>query len=161
MRLRKPFFLQKRRHYSSIPGKRLPVLDGFEKTLIRVMMLSVVALSLFQIISSTNPVSFYLKMAGEIDTPAFYDIQDINTSGDQDKKTVTVSFTVNPESSVLVKENENVLGIIKKELKLHIVPGTVQLDARHIHQPVTVEMVVNEKKYSFSLNGDVKTFNVQ
>ncbi|NLI91733.1 MAG: hypothetical protein GX434_05850 [Peptococcaceae bacterium] len=125
------------------------------------MVLSVVVLALFQISTVTDPVSFYLKIAGEIDSPAFKYDQYINTADEQGKKTITLYFTVNPESSVIVKQNENVVGIIKNETKMNVEPGTVQLDARHIHQPVTVDIIVNDKKHSIQLNGNIKSFDVQ
>jgi hypothetical protein len=154
---KKPRYRSKRR----TGGKRFSLASGMEKTLIRVMAFSVVVLALFQATTMTNPVNFYLKFAGDIDTPAFQYSQYATDAKAQGQKPITLYFSVSPESSVLVKQNENVLGVIQDEAQIDVLPGTIQLDARHIHQPVTVDVIVNNQKQSIRLNGDTKNVNIQ
>jgi len=145
-----------------VNGKRFTPLFGLERKLIRVMVICTVLLSIFQITTVTDPVDFYLKIAGDIDSPAFkYDqyVND-NPSIGQQEKTIRLCFSVHPESAVFVLQNEKNIGTIEKDTELDVAPGTVVLDARHIPYPVVVDVVLNEKKHQIELNGDMKSFEI-
>lgn len=145
-------------------NRRFSLMNGLERTLLRAMVFCAVLLAVFQLRSVTDPVDFYLKVAGDFDTPAFKyeqyaDDQQISTS--RNSKTISLYFQTEPESSVMVKQNEKTLGIIGKGVTLEVEPGTVYLDATHLVYPVTVQIVLNEKSHHLELNSDMKSFDIQ
>lgn len=144
-------------------GRRISLINRLEKLLLRFMVLGVVLLTVFQLRLVTNPVDFYLKVMGDFDSPAFkYEqyIEDNQTQG-KDNGLIGLYFQVTPESSVLVKQNEKVIGIIGKGISIEVEPGTVVLDATNIDYPVIVDIVLNEKSHQIELNQESKSFNIQ
>jgi len=141
-----------RRKYSRY---RSSMLEKIERTVIRLVIACTVLLALFQLRLITDPVDFYLKIAGDIDTPAFKYSQYV-----EDKK-ITLYFSTNPVSPVLVKQNGQTLGVIGQGLEIKVEQGQVELDASEINYPVTVDIIYNEKMQSLNLHGDVKSFTVK
>ncbi|NLM22022.1 MAG: hypothetical protein GX207_09820 [Peptococcaceae bacterium] len=137
-------------------GYRSSLLKKIEKVIIRVAIACTVLLALFQLRFITDPVEFYLKIAGDIDTPAFKYSQYV-----AEDKTVTLYFNTNPDSPVLVKQNGEILGVIGQGLEIKVKQGTVDLDASGIPYPVTVDIIYNEKKHSLNLHGNIKSFTLE
>jgi hypothetical protein len=132
------------------------LLNRIEKTIIRAIIACAVLLTLSQLTSLTNPVDFYLKIAGDIDTPAFKYSQYAD-----DTNKISLYFSTRPESPVLVKQNGETLGVIGKGKEIKVKRGAVDLDASDIAYPVTVDIIYNEKKYSIDLHGDIKSFQIE
>lgn len=125
----------------------------FERKLIRIMVVLTVLLGLFQFKTFTDPVTFYLKLSGELDTPAFkYDDQ---------TGTIMLTFQVSPEADIVLRQNNEDIGIIKDNKTALVQPGTVFLDATGVSYPVTVDIVLNSQHYPIQLDGDVKSFEVK
>jgi len=137
-------------------------LNRAEKILIRAMVLGAVLLTLFQFRAIVDPVDFYLKIAGDIDSPAFRYEDYVNSEfqGSAVNKHFTLDFQAKPQSPVLVKQNDQILGIIGNGLSLEVEPGTVYLDATNINYPVTVYIKFNGETYQIELNGDEKSFQI-
>lgn len=142
-------------------------LNRAEKVLLRVMVLGAVLLALYQFRVIVDPVDFYLKIAGDIDSPAFRYEDYINSENEGSTyrsstadKYFTLDFQVKPQSPVLVKQNEQILGIIGNGLSVQVEPGTVYLDATSIDFPVTVFIGFNGETYQLELNGDEKSFQI-
>ncbi len=134
-----------------------------EKVLLRVMVLSAVLLAVFQMKAIIDPVDFYLKIAGDIDTPAFqYDQHSGGAqSGDQTKH-IALTFETEPENApVAVYQNDTQLGLISRNKAINVEAGTVTLDAAQISYPVTVRIILNHNTYTINLNGDRQSFEVQ
>ena len=142
-----------RQKYST---RRVSFIGRIEKSVIRIMMICAVLLSLFQLKSITDPVEFYFKIAGEIDSPAFKYSQ----YGEQNKK-ISLYFSADPEGQVLVKQNDQTIGIIGKGINIEVDSGTVYLDASAVAYPVTVNIIYNGKSYPLELNGNIKSFDIQ
>jgi hypothetical protein len=163
MRLNRPWFGPKKMGIRRSTGRRSPLTGRLERNLIRGIVICTVILVVFQIFTFTDPVDFYLKIAGDIDSPAFkydeYVEQDVLT-GEQGKK-VSLNFQVEPDSAVVVKQNDKTIGILSNNTNLDVQPGTVYLDATHIPYPVTVNITLNDKKHRLQLNGDIKSFNIE
>ncbi|HHV63713.1 MAG TPA: hypothetical protein GXX46_01335 [Peptococcaceae bacterium] len=133
-----------------------------EKNLLRVMVLCAVLLAVFQLKSFTNPVDFYLKVMGDLDSPAFK-YEEYISGGKSEKgqgKTISLYLQSEPASPVIVKQNEKNLGTIGRGLTIEAEPGTVYLDASHLAYPVTVEIILNDKSYYLELDRDIKSFEI-
>lgn len=147
------------------PRRRtLSIAGRFENLLIKGMIICTVFLALFQMQSITNPVDFYLKIAGDIDTPAFnYDEYANEGTMDtgQNAKVIKIYFQAEPVSSVLVVQNGKTLGEVGSGISLYVQPGTVDLDATHLAYPVKVRMILNQKNYEVELNGNKKSIYIQ
>lgn len=160
----KRFLFQSKAARRRYPNRRSFLINGLEKTLLRAMILCAVLLAVFQLKSVTDPVDFYLKVAGDIDTPAFkYEqyVDDQQITSGRNSRTISLYFQAEPESSVMVKQNEKTLGIIGKGVTLEVQAGTVYLDATHLVYPVSVQIILNEKSHQLELNSDMKSFDIQ
>jgi hypothetical protein len=104
------------------------------------MIFCAILLTVFQLSSITDPVDFYLRMVGDIDSPAF------KYSEYADDNRMSLYFRVSPESEILVKQNDKTIGIIHNELRLDVRSGTVTLDGTSAGQPVIVEIVLAERE---------------
>lgn len=140
-------------------------LQRLEARVIRIMVLGVVLLAVFQMKAIMNPVDFYLKFSGDIDAPAFkyqYYIDEAFKEDNMRTESVKLTFVTIPENSpVKVWQNDKLVGIINRETKsFEIQPGSVSLDATEIAYPVTVEIVLNQTRYHLDLDGDSKSFDV-
>jgi hypothetical protein len=138
-------------------------LNRAEKTLLRAMVLGAVLLTLFQFRTIVDPVDFYLKIAGDIDFPAFKYEEYVNPEQESSaviNKCFVLDFQAKPESPVLVRQNDKVLGIIGNGLSLEVEPGTVYLDATSVDYPVTVFIKFNGEVYQIELNKDEKSFQI-
>lgn len=143
-------------------GRRLPFIKGLEKMLLRVMVLSVVLLSVFQLRTITDPVDFYLKVVGDFDTPAFkYEQYVSEDQAGGNNSLISLDFRTEPESPVVVKQNDKVLGVVGSGITLEVEPGTVLVDASHLSYPVTVQIILNEKNHFLELNSEAKSFDIQ
>jgi hypothetical protein len=144
--------------------KRNFFLNSFKKTLLRVMALCAVLLAVFQYRVIIDPVDFYLKVAGDLDSPAFkYEqyLDEKQIKSGQNTGTISLYFNAEPESAVMVKQNEEVIGVIGAGTSIEVEPGTIYLDATHLTHPVTVQIILNEKNYQIELNNDIKRFDIQ
>ncbi|KUO66369.1 MAG: hypothetical protein APF84_18265 [Gracilibacter sp. BRH_c7a] len=140
-------------------------LQRLEGRIIRIMVLGVVLLAVFQMKSVMNPVDFYLKFSGDIDAPAFKYQYYIDEGFKEDSKiieSVKLTFITIPENSpVKVWQDDELVGIINKDTEgFDIQPGSVSLDATDIPYPVTVEIILNQTRYHLELDGDRKSFDV-
>lgn len=145
--------------------QRTTFLQRLEGRIIRVMVLGVVLLAVFQMKSVMDPVDFYLKFSGDIDAPAFkyqYYIDEAFKEENKSIESVKLIFVTIPENSpVKVWQNDKLVGIINKDTEsFQIQPGSVSLDATEISYPVTVEIILNQTRYHLDLNGDSKNFDV-
>jgi hypothetical protein len=141
-----------------------PVFKNFPRMLLRVMVLCTAILAVFQLRVITDPVDFYLKVAGDFDSPAFqYEqyLDENQTKVGQNSGIISLYFYAKPEGAVMVKQNEEVIGVIGAGTKIEVKPGTIYLDARQLAYPITVNIVLNEKSYQIDLNKDVKCFDIQ
>lgn len=163
MRLNRPRFGPKKMGTRRWTSRRSSLTGRLEKNLIRGMVICTVILVVFQIFTFTDPVEFYLKIAGDIDSPAFkYDeYVDQNVLKDEQGKTISLNFQVEPESAVVVKQNDKTIGVLSNDINLDVQAGTVYLDATHIPYPVAVDITINNKKHRLQLNGDIKSFNIE
>ncbi len=146
--------------------QRVSFLQRLEGRIIRIMVLSVVLLALFQMKSVMDPVDFYLKFSGDIDAPAFkyqYYIDEAFKEDNKNNELVRLIFMTTPENSpVKVWQNDKLVGTISKDREsFELQPGSVSLDATEISYPVTVEIILNQTRYNLDLDGDSKSFDVQ
>lgn len=126
----------------------------FERKLIRIMVILTVLLGLFQFRTFADPVAFYLKLSGELDTPAFkYD--------ENQASTIMLTFRISPQAEVVLRQNDTNLGSIADNKSVQVQPGTVYLDATAVPYPVTIDIIHNRQHYSMQLEGDVKSFEVK
>lgn len=163
MRLNR-FFFRAQAARTKPAKRRFSLIDSLEKTLLRAMVFCAVLLAVFQLRSVTDPVDFYLKVAGDFDSPAFkYEQYTDNnqTSPAQNSRKISLYFQAEPESSVIVKQNGKTLGIIGTGVTIEVEPGTVSLDATNLGVPVTVQIVLNEKIHLVELNNEIKSFEIQ
>ena len=147
-------------------NKRRSFLQRVESRIVRIIVLGVVLLAIFQIKSVTNPVDFYLRFGGDIDSPAFkyqYYIDEEFKEGSKSIAPVGLTFITIPENSpVKVWQQDKLLGVVSKDMKnLEVEPGSVSLDATDISYPVTVEIILNQNRYRLDLDRDIKSFDVQ
>ncbi len=162
MRLKRPIRWNPKTTSSPYRKVKSMMMNRMESSLIRVMVLCTVLLVVFQMTTITDPIDFYLKVAGEIDSPAFkYDEYADQKNINGQSQNVSLYFLVDPDSLVVVKQNDKEIGMIKNETQLNVSPGTVYLDATDIPYPVVVEIVLNEKRYRVELDGDIKSFDLQ
>jgi len=131
-------------------------LSKTEKTIIRAIIICLVLLTVFQLKSVTDPVEFYLKIAGDIDSPAFKYDQYV-----QQSNKISVYFSSEPEAPVLVKQNEQILGTIGEGAEIKVESGTVCLDASNVPYPVVVNIICNGKNYSLRLESDKRSFTIE
>ncbi len=146
--------------------RNVSFLQRLEGRIIRIMVLSVVLLAVFQMKSVMNPVDFYLKFSGDIDAPAFkyqYYIDEAFKEDNKSIESIKLTFVTIPENSpVKVWQNNKLVGIINQDaVNFEIQPGSVYLDATEIAYPVTVEIILNQTRYHLDLDGDSKSFDVQ
>jgi len=141
-----------RRRYGYHPD---PLSKRLEKTAIRILIALTVILVLFQIKTITDPVDFYLRLAGDIDAPAYK----YNQYAEQNRK-ISLYLNCEPTGPVVVKQNDRILGLINDGLNVDVESGPVTLDASGIPYPLTVNIVYNEKNYQVLLNQEEKSFTV-
>lgn len=148
-------------HKRAFSERRFSSLNSFERTIIRAMIFCTLLLAVFQLKSVKDPVDFYLAVAGDIDYPAFkYDYYENNGAAKSNEK-ITLSFKVTPISEIKVKQNNIIIGTIGSNTSLEVEPGMVSLDATQIPYPVSVDIILNEKKYTIKLDGDIQSFNIE
>lgn len=140
---------------------RFSFLERLESTLLRVMILGTILLAVFQFNTITDPVDFYLKIASDLDSPAFKYDEYLAEDNNRKDKLISLDFQAEPVSSVLVKQNNEVIGEIGNGVKLQVEPGTVTLDATQVRHPVTVYVILNQKSHMIELNQDAKSFNIK
>ncbi|UWG99035.1 hypothetical protein LPY66_09690 [Dehalobacter sp. DCM] len=116
------------------------------------MVVLTVLLGLFQLKAFTDPVAFYMKLSGELDTPAFK----YNDQSD----TIKLLFRITPEADILLRQNDTDICVITDNKSANVLPGTVFLDATQVDYPVTVEIILNNKSYSIQMDSDIKSFEV-
>lgn len=132
------------------------------KALIRVMALGAVLLAVFQFGTITDPVDFYLKIAGDIDYPAFqYEYLDgSETAAGVSNETIRLQLKAEPSAPVKILQNDKTLGLIGNGITLEVRQGKVTLDASMLSYPVKVEVILNEKSYYIYLKSDIKSFEI-
>lgn len=146
-------------------NQRGSFLQRFESKVIRMIVIGVVLLTVFQMKSIINPVDFYLRFSGDIDAPAFkyhYYSNENTIPANNNIQTVKLILLTMPENSpVKVWQQDQLLGIISKENQdFEIMPGPVSLDATEISYPVTIEIILNQRRYRLDLDGDIKSFEL-
>ncbi|MGI5901030.1 MAG: hypothetical protein ACOX7U_00975 [Desulfitobacteriia bacterium] len=134
--------------------RRVFRLGRIEKKVLRIIVVGFILLSLFQLKSLTDPVDFYLKVAGDFDTPAF-------KYSDYEERKIDLYFQSQPEGPVLVKQNDRILGVIGPGLEVEVEPGIVFLDATAVDYPLVVDIFYNEKSQRIKLHGEEKSFEVR
>lgn len=132
-----------------------------ERRIIRLMVLAALVLAVFQLRVITDPVDFYLKVTGDIETPAFK-YENYFDPANQDVQTIELKFETYPaDAPVQIWQEQTLLGVISDKVnKYRVKPGKVTLNAEEIPYPVTVEIVLHKNRYRLELNGDCKTFDV-
>lgn len=134
----------------------------FESRIIRLMVLAALLLAVFQLRVITDPVDFYLRIAGDIESPAFK-YENYFDPASQDVQTIELTFETYPaDAPVQIWQEETLVGVIDDKLnKFRVKPGQVTLNASEISYPVAVEIVLHRNRYRLELNSNSKTFNVE
>lgn len=154
------------------PGnKQAPagIFYALQKGLIRLMVIMAVCLAVYQLKAATNPVDFYLQVAGSIEEPAMSFSRDLSrlqetqpqAESAEPLSAVDMLFSVTPYAPVKVLQEDKLLGVIDFQTTIPVKPGTLVLDARGISYPVSVRLDVEDKNYSIELNNEVKKISIK
>ncbi|MDA8226245.1 MAG: hypothetical protein M0T74_00800 [Desulfitobacterium hafniense] len=125
------------------------VLHGFERSLIRVIILASIALVIVQLGFglAKDPVQYYMAMAREVESHPLVTTPQAELIPQNQKQTWNLTLRATPAAPVKVLQNGKLIAMLSKgEQQITVQSGTIEFDATNVAQIVTVKIIKKDNE---------------